>query len=378
MWIAAEEALRRLAAKPQTLYASVSRGRIRAKADPADSRKSLYASEDVDRLARRGAGRRKTEAVAAEAIRWGDPVLDSAVSTVADGRLIYRGRDAVALSATASLEDVAKLLWQADTVELTSEGLAMGEDRTAFGLLLVALARRAAVDLPSYGRSVKALRSDAAAVLALVADAICGPGEGLLHERLAARWERPQATDMLRRALVLLADHELNASTFAARVAVSTGASLAAGALAGLSTLTGPLHGSAATAALALGRQAAVIGAEAALREWIVTGRPVPAFGHQLYPDGDVRAVALLAELELTPAFGALLMAADILIGERPNVDFALAALAAAYDLPDTAPLQLFALSRSVGWLAHMLEQRETGALIRPRARYFGEKLQTG
>ena len=187
MWLAAEEALRRLGVKPQTLYASVSRGRIRAKADPSDSRKSLYASEDVDRLARRGAGRRKTEAVAAEAIRWGDPVLDSAVSTVANGRLIYRGQDALVLAETASLEDVAKLLWQADAVDLVSEGLAIGEDRTAFGLLLVALARRAAVDLPSYARSIKALRVDAAAVLALTADAICGPGIGPLHERLAAR-----------------------------------------------------------------------------------------------------------------------------------------------------------------------------------------------
>ena len=76
----------------------------------------------------------------------------------------------------------------------------------------------------------------------------------------------------------------------------------------------------------------------------------------------------------LTPPYITLMSAADMLIGEAPNVDFALAALAATYHLPDTAPLQLFALARSVGWLAHMLEQREAGALIRPRARYTGEK----
>ncbi len=374
MWVSAEEALRRLGVKPQTLYASVSRGRIKAKPDPADSRKSLYSSDDVDRLARRGSGRPQRQAVAADAIRWGDPVLESGISTILNGRLVYRGRDAVTLAETAMLEEVAKLLWQADSLELASEGLAMGEDRTALGLVLVALARRAAVDVPSYGRSIKALRADATAVLALMADAICGPGEGLLHERLAARWERPEAADMLRRALVLMADHELNASTFAARVAVSTGASLAAGTLAGLSTLTGPLHGSASAAALSLARRAAEVGGEAALREWVLEGRPILAFGHQLYPQGDIRATALLQQLELTPPYGGLMLAADTLIGEPPNVDFALAALMAAYELPDTAPLQLFALARSTGWLAHMLEQLTMGTLIRPRARYTGPK----
>lgn len=379
MWIGAEEALRRLGVKPQTLYASVSRGRIRAKQDPADTRRSLYSGEDVERLARRGAGRPRTEAVAADAIRWGDPVLDSAISTVASGRLIYRGKDAVTLAESASLEEIAKLLWQTDAVpSLIGDGLARGEDSTAFGLLLVALARRASGDAPSYGRSTKALHADAGAVLALMADAICGPGRGLVHERLAAHWGKPDAADAIRRALVLLADHELNASTFAARVAVSTGASLAAGALAGLSTLTGPLHGSAASAALSLGRQAAEIGADAALRNSIGEGRRVPAFGHQLYPKGDLRAVALLESLVLTPPYITLMSAADMLIGEAPNVDFALAALAATYHLPDTAPLQLFALARSVGWLAHMLEQHDTGVLIRPRARYIGEMLPAG
>ena len=379
MWMSADEALRRLGVKPQTLYASVSRGRIRAKPDPADSRKSLYSGDDVDRLARRSAGRPRTEAVAAEAIRWGDPVLDSAISTVAGGRLIYRGKDAVELAESASLEDIAQLLWQTASVpNLVGEGLAMGEDRTAFGLLLVALARRAAVDAPSYGRSTKALHADAGATLALIADATCGPGAGPVHQRLAARWGKPDAADAIRRALVLLADHELNASTFAARVAVSTGASLAAGALAGLATLTGPLHGSASVAALSLGRQAAEIGAEPALRSLIGEGRRVPAFGHPLYPKGDVRAVALLESLVLTPPYITLMSAADMLIGEAPNVDFALAALAATHHLPDTAPLQLFALARSVGWLAHMLEQHAAGVLIRPRARYVGETAPAG
>ena len=80
MWLHAEEALKRLGSKPQSLYASVSRGRIRARPDPADSRRSLYHEEDVDRLAVRARGRRSSASVAAQAISWGEPVLPSSVS----------------------------------------------------------------------------------------------------------------------------------------------------------------------------------------------------------------------------------------------------------------------------------------------------------
>ena len=111
MWLSAEEALRRLGVKPQTLYANVSRGRINARPDPADPRRSLYNGADVERLAHRPAGRRRAGAGAAEAIRWGDPILESAISTVMAGRLWYRGKDAVVLAETATLEDIAGLLW---------------------------------------------------------------------------------------------------------------------------------------------------------------------------------------------------------------------------------------------------------------------------
>lgn len=110
-WLTAEEALQALKTKPQTLYANVSRGRIRAKADPADPRRSLYQAADVQRLAERHAGRRKTEAVAAEAIRWGDPVLSSAISTIIGGRLFYRGKDTAGFAEVGTLEQTAALLW---------------------------------------------------------------------------------------------------------------------------------------------------------------------------------------------------------------------------------------------------------------------------
>lgn len=374
MWLTASEALSRLGSKPQSLYASVSRGRIRAKSDPADSRKSLYNAEDVDRLASRSRGRRSATAVAAEAISWGDPVLPSAISTVSNGRLYYRGRDASVLSRTASLEEVAELLW--DTALAAPTG---GVEPSPPGpaVALATLAHLAATWPPSLGRSPLVLRLDASHVLHSVAGALLGPGHGAMHQRLARRFGRPDAADTLRRALVLLADHELNASTFAARVTVSTGASLAAGTLAGLAALNGPLHGVASSAVLALAHdiEADPAGAESGLREWLGEGRVVPGFGHRLYPFGDPRAAGLLEAFDVPAGYRALLDAADAVIGDYPNVDFALAALTAACDLPPEAPLTIFALARTVGWLAHMLEQIQSGAIIRPRARYIGVSL---
>jgi len=375
MWLSATEALARLGSKPQSLYANVSRGRIRAKPDPADSRRSLYREDDVDRVAARSRGRRSVAATASEAISWGEPVLFSSISTVARGHLIYRGVDVATLAATATLEDVAALLWDGSGSPPASfEPVA----NPSVGAALAALAGRAAVDPPSAGRGAAALRIEAAEVHASIAESLVGGGDGQLHERLARSFGRPDAADALRRVLVVLADHELNASTFAARVAVSTGASLAAGALAGLATLGGPRHGNAAPAVLALAED---IGsghdALEALRDWLGEGRAVPGFGHPLYPRGDVRCPMLLAAFEIPPAFARLRSAGEIMLDEAPNIDFALAALTSAYGLPRHAPVTIFALARSVGWLAHGIEQATSGQLIRPRARYVGPPLQT-
>ncbi|WP_299726410.1 citrate synthase [Devosia sp.] len=371
-WLTAHEALAVLGTQPQTLYANVSRGRIKAKRDPDDSRKSLYRGDDVRRLAQRAAGRRKQDAVAAQAMQWGEPVLRTSISTVAHGRLLYRGRDACELADTASLEDIAALLWQAQGELPSVAPFAGSRGLTA---AFVMLARGAAETIPVV-RPPAGLAQEAGLILATLAQALTGEAqaEDMLHLRLARLWRRPAAADVIRRALVLLADHELNASTFAARVAVSTGASLWAGALAGLATLNGPRHGLASrgVAALADDIGYAPGSAEAALRDWLGEGRYVLGMGHQLYPDGDVRAEALLARFELPVAFARLREAGEAITGERPNVDFALAAMAAAFELPEDAPLTLFAMARCVGWLAHGLEQVQSGQEIRPRAQYVG------
>ncbi len=379
-WLTSDEALAVLGIRRQTLYANVSRGRVRAKPDPKDSRRSLYHGEDVKRLAGRRPGRRSAAAVASEAIGWGDPVLASGVSTVAQGRLWYRGQDAVTLSNTATLEEVAALLWEAQGVQFGSwRNVLKTHERGQHPLqaALLALSRSVAADPPTRGRSRTVLTREAAGLVSQVANAMTGasPCSLALHVRMARAWKAPRAQDILRRALVLLADHELNASTFAARVAASTGAPLAAGLVAGLATLSGPLHGGASAAALSLVRSAARIGAVGAVREWLAHGNPLPAFAHPLYAEGDPRAVSLLAQFKPPSVFAELRSVVHSLTGEHPNVDFAIAAMADAYHLPSTAPFSIFATARSVGWIAHILEQAAMGSLIRPRARYVGPPL---
>src|SRR5262249_42109152 len=152
---------------------------------------------------------------------WGEPVLTSALTAIARGRLIYRGRDAIEMSESASLEDVAALLWgeYAPTREVVVVPKGALRER-----LFVALALRAADDPASRGRSAGVLSEEASRVLNTVVTAAADGGAiGLAHERLAKAWGVDDAAgDVIRRALVLLADHELNPSTFAARTAAST------------------------------------------------------------------------------------------------------------------------------------------------------------
>ncbi|WP_419319436.1 citrate synthase family protein [Caulobacter sp. ErkDOM-E] len=380
-WLDAEQVLERLGIRPQTLYAYVSRGRIEAAAHPDDPRRSLYRASDVAALhARKARGRRAAD-VAAEAIAWGEPVLASAITTVAGGRLWYRGRDAAVLAQDHTLEQTARLLRGGHGAALKAAragDVVAGE--TARARLFNALALRAGAEAPARGRAPLALAMEAASLLDAVVDAAAGEvTEGPAHQRLARAWGVDAAgADLLRMALVLLADHELNASTFAARVAASTGASLSAAALAGLCALSGPLHGGMAARVEAFVAEADRTGPARAVSARLAQGSSTPGFGHPLYPDGDPRARALLAAFEPPARLADLRRETEAATGQLPNIDFALVGLARALALPADAPFILFAVARTAGWLAHAIEQGQTGRLIRPRARYVGEALVAG
>lgn len=371
-WLTASEAMARLKLKPQTLYAYVSRGLIETRQEGGDSRRKLYRAQDVARLEQRKTRGRRRAAIAEDAIAWGEPVLTSSITTIAGGSLWYRGQDAAQLAEMARLEDVARLLWDcgAQRFPTLTQPVPAGAPLTR---MFTAIATRAASDTAMAGRTKKALYLEAAAVLDTLVDAVAGdPGEGPIHQRLARAWGCADNADLIRRALVLLADHELNASTFAVRVTASTGASLAACVMAGLSALSGPLHGGMARRVLGLMREAQAGGVAATVSERLAAGASVPGFGHPLYPDGDPRAGSLLAGFEVPGAYAEARTVITRLTGAEPNIDFALTALAAHLGLGDDAPFQIFAAARATGWLAHALEQNETGRLIRPRARYSG------
>jgi citrate synthase len=178
---------------------------------------------------------------------------------------------------------------------------------------------------------------------------------------------------------VLSADHELNVSAFAARCAASAGASPYDVVSAAMATLKGYRHGGAAERVLALVAEADTpTSARAAVANRLRRGEAVPGFGHRLYPAGDPRA-ALLIRLAAASGnetewrrFRNLRRAGWELLHDLPNLDFGLAALTRAYGLPEQAPLLLFALGRTIGWMAHAIEEYASGQLIRPRARYIG------
>jgi citrate synthase len=376
-WIPAEEAQARLSVRPQTLYAYVSRGRVSVRPDPGDPRRSLYRAADIAALADRKSRSRKISDVAAGAISWGEPVLASAITTVSGGRLYYRGRDAIRLAETETLESVARLLRGGHGAALKRTDRPpppAGPDMRTRGYL--ALALRAAVDPSARGRAPLALAVEAATLLDVLTDAIAGEvGGGAIHNRLALAWglgPGGPGADLIRRILVLVADHELNASAFAARVAASTSASLAAAALAGLATLSGPRHGGATAAVLKFAAEAAQMGPREAIAGRLTDDRALPGFGHNLYPDGDPRAAALLDRFAPPPELAKLQTAVKAVTGLDPNVDFTLIAASQALRLPPDAPFALFSVARCAGWIAHAIEQGQTDSLIRPRARYVG------
>src|SRR4029079_9105586 len=110
-WIDANEATSLLGVSRATLYAYVSRGRIRSESAPGAVRRSRYSRDDVERLCARTRERRNPERAAEQALHWGLPILESSITLIGDGRIYYRGRDAAELARTSSLADVAALIW---------------------------------------------------------------------------------------------------------------------------------------------------------------------------------------------------------------------------------------------------------------------------
>lgn len=382
------EATALLGVSRATLYAYVSRGLLHAHA--ADTpRESRYLREEVEQLARqRGQGRKPRE-VAQAALNWGLPVLESSITLIEQGRLYYRGEDAVDWARSHTLEETAALLWQypadaafaAHAVEaapvlpdLQQRMAGQPCENTLLALFTVASDDAATA---AWQQSPERLAAGCGALLRLLAACLLGtaPDKTPIHLQCAQAWALDaQGADLVRMALVLCADHELNASGFTARCVASTGASLRAAVVGGLAALTGGRHGGTTARVEALWDELGETQAPARLRQRLARGETLPGFGHHLYPEGDVRAALLL---EMLPRQGpAAALAAEVmaLTGLAPSVDFALVALRRHLQLPAGSAFGLFALGRCAGWLAQALEQRATRQIIRPRAAYTGPR----
>jgi len=389
----AAQASARLGVAAATLYAYVSRGQLRSEPTPGRTKERRYSREDIERLLERKEARRDPAKAAARGIHWGGPVLESGITLIDGGRFYYRGRDAVTLAESASLEEIAALLWAAEDgaperlfdqpCALSARQLARLRETASDPVTLVqtALPIAATRDLAAYDLRPAAVRQTGARIVRLLAAAIAPRhSRAAMHRALQAAWSptRGEVADVIRTALVLCADHELNVSSFVARCAASAGASPYGVVSAAVATLKGYKHGGASERVLSLMAETDGVNARTVIADRLRRGEAVPGFGHPLYPSGDPRAAALLRLAEASGnraqwrAIRQLANAASDLLQALPNLDFGLAAVTRTYRLPDQAPVLLFALGRTVGWIAHAIEEYARGQLIRPRARYTG------
>jgi len=380
----ASEAARYLGVSRKTLYAYVSRGWVRSETGD-DPRSRRYDRLDLERLRQRKEVRSEPGKKLTNALSWGVPLLETELTLIDEGQLYYRGRCAVEMAQTQQFSQAVRWLWNKDEpFEVFTDGNRWNSERSQtsplreFQRRLLELSDH---DVAGYDLVVPNALSTGWRILELFLMCLVGRSDvrledaAILLQRVWAR-KNPDLARLLNAALVLCMDHELNASSFTARVVASAGSNLHEVVVAGLCALSGDRHGGMSLlcyqllAELEAGNRL-----RPALVRWQRDRGLVPGFGHPLYPAGDVRAKLLLQMLKQTKAglSQAKLVAQACQVLRKPaTIDLALAALARAFALPAGSPLQIFALGRTAGWIGHAIEQRRQGGLIRPRARYIG------
>jgi citrate synthase len=395
-YLSSDEVMQVLGIRKATLYTYVSRGLVRTIKQPGQKKANLYLKADVDRLRTRV---QDSEAgpVISRSLRYGEPVVQSWICEITPAGPRYRGQPALALvKARRSFEYVAELIWgglprlgdgpwalpAATAIErlpdrareagpsvtgmlarialdLTSLERASGEtaylDGRTAGIRLIQLFATSASCL---GPSVTPMRTDTPAYVAqTVLQGLGGPSD-------------QSCIELVNAALVLSADHELSAPTFVARICASTGVDLYACVIAALMAHSGPMQVGGATDLEAL-----------LLREKDLSSvliNDIPCFGHPLYVL-DPRAELLLAMLARCPAVdssGRTLIesieAHREKSGRYPNLFGALVIMELALNLPPGSAVLIHTVGRTAGWIAHAVEQRHAGAMLRPRAKYVG------
>ena len=411
-FLSAREAAAMLGVKLPTVYAYTSRGLIQS-VPGGKGRSRRYRRRDLERLCARRDARAGHGPVAAAALRQGEPVMDSSITLISvEQGPIYRGRAAIDLAREGrSFEWVAEGLWSGDW---TDRPLPDSWQPNGLGVDLDALIRilpPKAGPLPVLSFVIPLLASHDPGRFSWHPEAVLARARFLLHRTAAllalgreGEDPRPEVEaalaapniacavgaafslelaseeiDLLDQALVLAADHELNASTFAARVAASTGTDIYGCVSAAMAALSGPRHGGAADRVDALLTEAGPPErVEDVVHDRQRRGEVIEGFAHPIYaPHADPRGTRLLAlarELRGERAEVQSVFALSDAMQQGgfggPSIDVGLVAVARALGFPAGTATALFALARTVGWVAHALEQYDAGFLVRPRARY--------
>jgi citrate synthase len=396
-YFTASQAAEYLGVSNATLYSYVSRGLLRSEPTGSNSRSRRYLAVDVYALRQRKEQRRNPSSVAATVLDFGEPVLNSGITLILNGKLYYRGYDACDLARNATFERVANLLW---TGELEASAPVLQPPTiTPLPAAWISLLNQ----VPAQTTPLAALQSLLPLVQTLDPSAhdtapqsVARLGQSIIQLLIAIigdetyftsvvagltrAWQPslPAAASMLNAMLILAADHELNISSFSARCVASTGAPPHAALVAALAALQGPRHGGQTLRCEAFLREVAWDGPQAVTNR-LRRGDSLPGFGHLLYPNGDPRGQYLtdlaLAAAPDSSAASVLRTARDTVqaqVNLAPNLDFGLVAAGRILGLPSGAPLLIFALGRIAGWIGHIIEQYQADHLIRPRARYTG------
>lgn len=397
-----------LGIRKQTLYAYVSRGYVRS-VSSGRSRERHYAREDLERIQACSKAQTSPDAMAAATLNLGHPVVPTSITEITPDGPRYRGRLAVDLAKQGAVfEQVAELLWTGlwheterpwhrvrAPANLTQW---LGQLPTATGreqllelfslvVMQLAMGRGSLQDRLISGRPLDAAREVIMSLVGCFAllstegkyrspDPGVPVAEALLTSLDVSATKEDCA--LLNAALVLLADHELSPGTFSARIASSSGSSMHSCIAAAMSTSSG----------LEIGRRydriedfltpsPRVDDLTAKVATQLQAGQDIPGFGHPLYPDGDPRADYLLglvgARKNKSAGVKNMLAFVDKLKGEHelhPRHELAVVAVCRLLKLPTGTASALFVLARTAGWVAHVLEQRLTSTMIRPRARF--------
>lgn len=349
----------------------------------------------------------------------------SSISSIIDDTLTYVGYDIDDLAENASFEEVIYLLWhgrlpvRSELEELKSQlaqNMALPEEvlehfklypidkihpmaalRTAVSLL--GLHDEEADVMEEEANYRKAIRLQAKMPAIVTAFARIRKGLEPIAPRndlnfaanflymLTGKEPEPIAVEAFNKALVLHADHELNASTFTARVCVATLSDVYSGVTAAIGALKGPLHGGANEAVMKMLKEVGTLeNVEPYIREKLANKEKIMGFGHRVYQQGDPRAKHLrtmsakLTDLTGEPHWYQMSTKIEAIVtGEKklpPNVDFYSASVYHSLGIDHDLFTPIFAVSRVSGWLAHILEQFSNNRLIRPRAEYTGPGMQ--